>query len=496
MKTYLQRYAQILGCSTPVQYPLETYNLAEDRRRELFAAHATMFSTPAYLEKVFHGISTLLAAGVARGIIPPPPSPLKPWPLFRRLPNGMPRPPMGRIHHHFFDQADRSPYGLKVWPAKLAQDTEAYLQYCQRPIARGRSWKIVKRDVSCMHTRNVISRVAGYAVQERGMAPDTLDLAALTESTLLDAFVWWKLERRGMSTTGVRNDLGTMLTIAKHWVKDESRVKGIQALFGDLPPAVAVRDKESLWLDLEELDLIGQSRHPANPRRMEGQPSEWTRWLFTYLADPDAVRLPPSWLAGEGPNMKLVTMWIGLSLMIRFWVHRPLRQRQIRDMKLSNLIPQPNGRYDILLTGEELKVARRRGHVNRWEAHWPRALLAPLEEWLTRWRPRIAAPDCPYLFVNSRGKPFGASQMVEMLEWTTWNFTQDRAAGPIALNPHQIRTLWGTQMVLAKLDILTIARLLGDNIQMVYERYALNQKPRPISQWTKALAQAIGEGTD
>ena len=148
----------------------------------------------------------------------------------------------------------------------------------------------------------MVSRVAGYAVTVLGYDPQALDLRTLTDPAFLDAFVWWKLERRGRSTTGVRNDLGTMLTIAKHWVKDNARVEKIQQLFGELPPAEAVRDKEALWLDLEELDLIGQSRHPANPRRLYGEPSDWTRWLMAYLDNPDAVRLPPSWLAGGGPT--------------------------------------------------------------------------------------------------------------------------------------------------------------------------------------------------
>jgi Phage integrase family len=496
MRTYARKYAQMLGYPTPAECPPAAYNLPEDRRRELFASHATTFASPKYLETVFHGIGTLLAIGIARGLIPTPPSPLRPWPLFRRLPNGVKRPPKGRIHLHIFAHANRSPYAIKTWPARLAQDTQSYLDYCQKPIARGRSWKIVKRDISRHHTEGQIARLAGYAVTQLGLDPDTLDLTILTDIKVLDPWAWWRLERRGESTAGIRNDLGQMLTIAKHWVKDEGRVRAIQALFGDLPPAVAVRDKEALWLDMEELDLIGQSRHPANARRFEGPPTQWTQFMKDYLADPDAVRLPPSWLAGHGPNMKTVTMWIGLSLMIRFWCHRPLRSRQVRELKVSHLIRQPNGRYEIVLKGEELKVSRRRGHVNRWEAHFPQALLPQLEEWLTRWRPRIAAPDSPFLFVNSRGQPFTGPKTTEMLEWTTWNFTQERAAGPIALNPHQIRTLWGTQMVLAKLDILTIARLLGDNIQMVYERYVLNQQPRPISQWTKDLAHAISEGTD
>jgi hypothetical protein len=86
--------------------------------------------------------------------------------------------------------------------------------------------------------------------------------------------------------------------------------------------------------------------------------------------------------------------------------------------------------------------------------------------------------------------------MTEMIEVTTWTFTQDRPGGPVAINPHQIRTLFATQMGLAKLPIEIISRLLGDNVQMVYERYVLNQRPRPISQWTRDLAKAIEAGTD
>jgi hypothetical protein len=496
LKTYMRHYAEMLGCATPADCPLDLYHLDDAHRRALFAAHRSRFRNTAYLDKVFHGISLLLETGVRHGLIPPPIGPLKSWPLYRRIPRHVNRTPQGRIHHGFFDHSDRSRYGLTICPPKLSEEMEAYLKYCQQAIARGRSWKIVKRDISCHHTRNVISRVAGYAVRERGLDAETLTLRMLTEPALLDAFVWWKMERLGRSSTGVRNDLGTMLTIAKHWVKDEAQIHAIQAIFGELPPAVTVRDKEALWLDLEELDLIGQSRHPGNPRRLYGDPSDWTVWLMRYLADPDAVRLPPSWLAGKGPNMKLVTMWIGVSLMLRFWVRRPLRQRQIRELKLDSLTHHPDGHYEISLKGEELKVSRRRGHINRWEVHWPHALTKALDEWLTVWRPRITAPGCPYLFVNSRGKPFTDSKMVELIEGTTWTFTQDRVGGPVAINPHQIRILWASQMVLAKLDILTIARLLGDNVQMVYERYVLQQQPRAISQWTKDLAIATAEGTD
>jgi hypothetical protein len=91
---------------------------------------------------------------------------------------------------------------------------------------------------------------------------------------------------------------------------------------------------------------------------------------------------------------------------------------------------------------------------------------------------------------------YRASLLTGLIEATTWEFTQGRAAGPVAVNPHQIRTLFGTQMAIAGLNVIDLARLLGDNLQMVYEKYVLMQQKRLVSQWTKDLAKAIGDGID
>jgi hypothetical protein len=191
-------------------------------------------------------------------------------------------------------------------------------------------------------------------------------------------------------------------------------------------------------------------------------------------------------------------VWAEISLMLRLWVRRPLRQRNMRELQLgTNLIPQPNGEYVMLFKGEELKVARRGKHLNRWEAHFPKALLPLLDDYLHLWRPKIIpSPDFPYLFCNSRGRAYRTSLLTGLIEATTWEFTQGRGAGAVAVNPHQIRSLFGTQMGLAGLNAVDLAQLLGDNLQMVYEKYILMQQRRLISPWTKNLAKAIADRTD
>jgi hypothetical protein len=51
-------------------------------------------------------------------------------------------------------------------------------------------------------------------------------------------------------------------------------------------------------------------------------------------------------------------------------------------------------------------------------------------------------------------------------------------------------------MTIAGLDFATLTRMFGDSVSVTWERYLRADKSRPISQWTRDLAKAIGEGTD
>jgi hypothetical protein len=73
----------------------------------------------------------------------------------------------------------------------------------------------------------------------------------------------------------------------------------------------------------------------------------------------------------------------------------------------------------------------------------------------------------------------------------------DRSPRPtVTINPHAIRSFWVTQMTLAGLDFATLTRIFGDSVSVTWERYLKVEKSRQISQWTRDLAKAIGNGTD
>jgi hypothetical protein len=51
-------------------------------------------------------------------------------------------------------------------------------------------------------------------------------------------------------------------------------------------------------------------------------------------------------------------------------------------------------------------------------------------------------------------------------------------------------------MTIAGLDFATLTRIFGDSVSVTGERYLKVDKARQISQCTRDLAKAIGEGTD
>ena len=490
MKSHLLKYAASLGCEDLKACLPARYHRPDDQVRERLLTHVGTHLQPRSVKNLCNDVLALLHAGVAHSCLTPPPSPLHEWRGHRRITHG-------RYDRNVYPKGSLTRYALTPLPDELSHQLEAYLAWCQK---NPHSWKIRKRDITAHDRRGHVSRIAGYAVLYEQMVPESLTLEQLCDPAFLARFADWYLERRQKSTDGLRDLIGTMHTISRHWLKNQALIEGIRGVFAGLPPAEAVIDKESIWLDLEELERIGESRHPRNARHLDGS-TPWVTWLQKHIDDPRTF--PVEQWRKTVPIRGAVTLryyavWAEISLMLRLWVRRPLRQRNMREMQLgTNLIPQPNGEYVMLFKGEELKVARRGKHLNRWEAHFPKALLPLLDDYLHLWRPKIIpSPDFPYLFCNSRGRPYRTSLLTGLIEATTWEFTQGRGAGAVAVNPHQIRSLFGTQMGLAGLNAVDLAQLLGDNLQMVYEKYILMQQRRLISPWTKNLAKAIADRTD
>jgi hypothetical protein len=408
---------------------------------------------------------------------------------------------------------EQSPPGLSELAPQFSTELDAYLSSCVDFFDARRPYFVKKRPITCEAVRRTVSPLAGIAMYELALPAELLDLRDLYQPTVLRAFIPWWLRRRKRSTGGLRVYLRTMRTIAEHHLHDLALAQAISALYDmpGLPPEEPMCDAELPWLDPEELDLIGQNRHPLNARRLQDSP--YAQEVAFYVAHPH-TRPPRAYRQHpQGTRLKNMAVWAEHSLMLRLWVHRPLRQRTMRELGLfqgtwngmqinQNLIPQGDGTYRIHFEGAELKKGYRRAgrhqrRINKWIESFPRSLLPQLDEWLTIWRPRlIRDPSYPYLFASRWGDPYNTPSMSRLVEKMVWTFTQDRPGGPVAINPHAIRSFWVTQMTIAGLDFATLTRIFGDSVSVTWERYLKVDKSRQISQWTRNLAKAIGDGTD
>jgi hypothetical protein len=342
---------------------------------------------------------------------------------------------------------------LEVCPPALRDELMSYLTWCEAPVARNRHRRVAKRPVSGKQHLGAMLRLAGFATSVLQQPVESLTLRGLCQPDLIEAFSnWWLQERRGKMTAGLEQYLVIPKTIAKHWLKDEGLADTLTVMWHSLPAIEAVRDKDSRWLSLTRLEEVGLSLYPLNARRLQEYP---------ILRQPHHLR------HSSGATR---AFHVAFSLVIRLLIRLPMRQRCIREMQLGRNLFQDNaGVWQIRFVGTELKVAMRRGQVNRYEFPFPADLVGLLEEWLNDWRPRVTTERSKeYVFINSRGNPFAMARHIsDMMARTTYRFTG------IGVTPHLIRDIWATEYLRRyRGDIAGAARRLGNTEAMVLAHYS------------------------
>lgn len=544
MKTHLMKYARFLEDDWAT-CPPEVYHRPEaDVRAGIEAQLAHTDLAPRSKANHVTDVLALLRLGVAHGHLPSFPPQLIAWSRAthaRDFPRQRPKVQRCFLEPYALGaqvsspqlqrdrgvwkrhQAARQAQGLPVEPfekplsptfadlaPRLADELDGYLAWCTPKVARDRPPHIYKTPRTQQRTRGHVARVAGFAVRQ-GADPAALTLKTLCDPALLEEFAWWWIQERiGRNTAGLTMILEEMKTIARYHVRDEAMASAIVRIYERLPGEEVVIDKDLRMLTLEELEWIGQSIYPLNARRLHELP---------YLAEvqrhvDDPVRYPT---LGRGRhfdkrgNGRHLALWAEASLIIRLMVRRPLRQINVREIQMDLNLVRLNGTYELRFAGDELKVSQRRVKgrhrqvkPNRWVFHFPYALQPLLEEYVQIWRPKLlqspsprSLRSSPYLWINSRGRPFDTNHMARVFEETTWRYTQERPGGPVMVNPHQVRTIWATRMLKAGLNIIDVARFLGDKIQTVYDKYVtLADESPPATAWELELKEKIANRTD
>jgi hypothetical protein len=447
LKTAVTQYARMFG-TTPQQCWPAQYNRPNDERNAFITVHANPTLGSHAVRNLKNNISLLLRLGMQLKLIPSLTNELESWLDIRRLTDATKK---GMARH---ESPVLPAYGLRPLPPHFAQELEAYAEWSTAAFVPDRPASIKKRPLTFeLGDQPRLICIAGFLVYHQGLPAETLSLRDLIESSHVEAFITWWIRRRGQVTETIFVYLENLEVLAKYRYQDAAAAAAIRHLKRRLPKFQRVRNKDQQMLPLEKLEAIGRSIHPFNPRRLQelpnvrrlDQPSRWTDTTGRFMA----VRA-------------------GYSLIIRLLVRHPIRLRNIVEMRLGhNLLQQPDGRWRVRFVGEELKVAHRRGEVNRLTFHWPPDLQAELEEWLAVWRPRLLTKSDPgHVFLSAKGNPCGRSAIRDGIRRTTYRFTG------VAVSPHLFRDIWATQYLESGGKVHVAAQRLGNTEEMIHRHYA------------------------
>ena len=150
MRSHLRKYARALDCPDLASCPPARYHKPDTEiRRLLLQGDASL--QPSSLKNLCNDVLALLHAAIERQVLPPTFSSLHPW-----------RGHDQRVTHGRYSRGNYPPgaltrYALIPLPDALHEELDAYLAWCQNPMARDRSWKIRKREITSHDKRGKIS---------------------------------------------------------------------------------------------------------------------------------------------------------------------------------------------------------------------------------------------------------------------------------------------------------------------------------------------------
>ena len=158
-------------------------------------------------------------------------------------------------------------------------------------------------------------------------------------------------------------------------------------------------------------------------------------------------------------------------LMLKLLVRVPLRQRNVRELRLErNLYKDPQtGHWHLHFSGDELKIGHRGAQANEYTMDLSADttnLVPVLEEFLQVYRPRLpGATAAPFLFLTKWGNPFTMDSLHAELSSAVAMRTGQR------FYPHLIRSIWATEYIEKKRDFTGAAYMLGDSVATVLRAY-------------------------
>lgn len=339
------------------------------------------------------------------------------------------------------------PYGLPNmrWNDALKAEMEAYRDWRTKPYDPTRAKRLQQRPITFEKSLPEFENYFGYLVNihDPRIEATKLCLILVADPDLVRDYCFWHMATRtGSPSRYMQKTLGDFYRIARYYLKNvpQEDWAAIEQLRKSLDPDMK-RDKQAVWNSLSTIEQIGMLEYPG-------------------LAE--LAYVPASSIYQRA----MIAVRAQRSLILRLLVRRPLRCRNICEMKLEHNLRYENGRWMIEFRGDELKVGRVRGCINVYRIQFPEDLVPQLEEFLTTWRSMLPGNNLPELFTAWTGRPFLQNALSTEFKKTIYAYTGR------ATNIHLIRDIWVTEFLEQTQDFPAAAEMLGDTIETVLRHYA------------------------
>jgi hypothetical protein len=334
-------------------------------------------------------------------------------------------------------------YGLprKNWNETLTSEFDIYQKWRTQRLNLDRPLRLKQRAITFTNSIFEFETYFGYLVNIRQLPADELRLQHIAAPELVRAYVEWHAESRadGDSSRYVQKTIGSFVTIARYYLKvPVEQWMTLNQLRQAVTPQTK-RDKRLLRNSLSTLEQVGLAERP-------------TVAALNVAANEHAK--------------KVLAVQAQRSLIIRLLVRRPLRSRNIREMKLERNLLKEDGVWALEFQGEELKIGRLRGRQNTYRILFPADLVEQLEEFLKTWRPWLPGHTRSEVFTTLTGRTFATDTLNTEIKKAVYAYTKRPT------NIHLFRDIWVSEFLIETQDFISAAEVLGDRIETVLARYA------------------------
>ncbi len=303
----------------------------------------------------------------------------------------------------------RSKYSVMLheWPQAMQKAYQSYREWCLAVFINNRDPKYHQRLVSADQNLSNLERIVGFAHNIQGKQIRSFSMDMFFDETLINDYIEWMINIRNAGKIRVTQKrlIAQLLGMAKGYYNNEKASDWLTRLQNNLV-SEPVKNKKEALIPLEDLMRVPEAIKQKRLKIERNARKKKQKFSMLHQA-------------------KLFME----ELMYRFLLERPIRQKNLREMKLDiNLLHQEDGHWQVKYRGEEMKNGL------PFQFPFPIELEPMLVEYLKKYRHYVCnGYDNEYVFPNPNGGHIDARVIQRMVH----NNTIEALGKP--MNPHLIR---------------------------------------------------------